>query len=333
MEERACFVCSLDYKLPSRKPYILECCVKNVCSECLVKIIKEKRCPNCRKQLHQTVLNSFAVNVKIEETLNFEEFGDLICDQCKENTSDKASKLCADCGLICRSCYLSHTRMKFFKNHTIRPIPEEKWSKNLEAALKSSLNCDIHIDQRLDSFCKSCEKAVCEGCIVDLHRECQSNICTIDDVFKETRQKLLEDLDRIEMNRADKTCFELMEKQKSEFKNVEKEIETLKTHCLEVLKRHFDEVKSGFKTKAMRIIDGYEETKERLQTVKHIHNKVCDFIDGSSSLQNKAGFLEIVPNVISVTECLQTEMKTKNGRSYQYNRKYRLPVVDKRNFK
>lgn len=28
-------------------------------------------------------------------------------------------------------------------------------------------------------------------------------------------------------------------------------------------------------------------------------------------MQNKAGFLEIVPNVISVTECLQTEMKTK----------------------
>lgn len=128
---------------------------------------------------------------------------------------------------------------------------------------------------------------------MDSHRECQSNICTIDDVFKETRQKLLEALDRIEMNRADKTCFELMEKQKSEFKNLEKEIETLKTHCLEVLKRHFDEVKSGFQTKAKRIIDGYEETKERLQTVKHIHNKVCDFIDGSSSLQNKAGFLEM----------------------------------------
>lgn len=93
MEERAYFVCSLDNKLPTRTPHILECCIKIVCSECLEKIIEEKRCPNCRKTLKQTSLNLFSVNVKIEEALNFEEFGDLICYQCKENgSSDKASK-------------------------------------------------------------------------------------------------------------------------------------------------------------------------------------------------------------------------------------------------
>lgn len=137
MEERACFVCSFDYKLPNRKPHILECCIKNVCSECLEKIIiEEKKCPNCRKKLQKNCLNLFPVNVKIEEALNFEKFGDLIRDQCKENSYDKTSELCADCGLICRSCYQSHTRMKIFENHNIRPIPKEKWSKNLEAALK-----------------------------------------------------------------------------------------------------------------------------------------------------------------------------------------------------
>lgn len=40
-----------------------------------------------------------------------------------------------------------------------------------------------------------------------------------------------------------------MEKRTSEFENLEREIETLKSHCLEVLKRHFDEVISGFKKK------------------------------------------------------------------------------------
>lgn len=309
MEEIACFVCSLDYKLPTRKPHILECCIKNVCSECLVKIIEEKKCPNCRETLQQTSLNLFAVNVKIEETLNFEEFGDLICDQCKQNSSDKASKLCADCGLICRSCYLSHTRMKIFENHKIRPIPEEKWSKHLEAVLKMSLNCDIHKDQRIESFCKSCEKAVCEECIVNSHKECQSRICTIDHKFEETRQKLQEDLDIIEMNKEDKKCIELMEKRTSEFENLEREIETLKSHCFDVLKRHFDEVKSGFQNKAKIKKDGYEKNKEKLQKMKNFHKNLCDFIDGSSSLQNKAGFLQLAPKVISQTECLQNEIK------------------------
>lgn len=309
MEKLACFVCSLNYKLPTRKPHILECCMKNVCSECLVKIIEEKKCPNCRKTLKQTSLNLFAVNVKIEETLNFEKFGDLICDQCKENSSDKASKLCADCGLICRSCYLSHTRMKIFENHKVGPIPEEKWSKNLDAALKMSLNCDIHKDQRIKSYCKSCEKTVCEECIVESHQECQSRICTIDQEFEETRQKLQDHLDRVEMNKADKQCLELMEKQTSEFENLEREIEALKSHCFDVLKRHFDEVKSGFQNKAKVKKDGYAKTKEQLQKMKHIHKNLCDFIDGSSSLQNKAGFLQLAPKVMSQTECLQNEIK------------------------
>lgn len=294
MEERACFVCSLDYKLPTRKPHLLECCIKNVCSECLEKILREeKKCPNCRETLQQTSINLFPVNVKIEEALNFEEFGDLTCDQCKENSSDKASKLCADCGLICRSCYFSHTLMKIFENHKIRPIPKEKWSKNLEAALKMSLNCGIHKDQRIESFCKSCLKAVCGECIVESHRDCQSRICTVDHEFEETRQKLLEDLDRIKMNKADKKCLELMEKRTSEFENLEREIENLKSHCLEVLKRHFDEVKSGFQNKAKIKKDGYEKTKEQLQRMKNTHKNLCDFIDGSSSLQNKAGFLQV----------------------------------------
>lgn len=36
---------------------------------------------------------------------------------------------------------------------------------------------------------------------------------------------------------------------------------------------------------------------------------MCDFIDGSSSLQNKAGFLQLAPKVMSQTECLQNEIK------------------------
>lgn len=59
-----------------------------------------------------------------------------------------------------------------------------------------------------------------------------------------------------------------MEKRTSEFENLEREIETLKSHCLEVLKRHFDEVISGFKKKAKRKKrqkkkkDGYVNNKE-----------------------------------------------------------------------
>lgn len=312
MEERSCFLCSLEYKLPTRKPYILQCCTKNVCSECLEKIIEKKKCPTCRDTLEQTSLNSFDVNVKIEETLNFEEFGDLKWNQCQENSDDRASKLCMDCGLLCRACHLSHSRMKIFETHKIVPIPREKWSKNLEAVLKLSLNCDVHKNQRRESYCKSCKKAICEECIVESHKECHFMICKVDDEFEETRKKLQENLNRIEVKKITENCLELMEKRKSEFETLEREIEDLKSHCMDVLKRHFDEVKLEFRNKAKIKKDDYEKNEEQLQKMKDIHKNLCDFIDGSSLLQNKVGFLQLASKVMSQTEYLQNGINKVN---------------------
>lgn len=173
------------------------------------------------------------------------------------------------------------------------------------------MNCDKHRDKKKEYFWKYCEKSVCEECIVESHActECQSRICTINHEFEETTQKLQGDLDRIEMNKVVQKCLEFMEKQKSEFENLEREIEALKLHCLEVLKRRFDEVKSGFQNKAKMKKDGYETNKEKLQKMKNIHKNLCDFMDGSLSLQNKAGFLQLAPKVVSQIGCLQNEIK------------------------
>lgn len=62
--------------------------------------------------------------------------------------------------------------MKIFENYNIRFILKEKWLKNLEIVLKMFLNCVIYKDQRIEFFCKSCEKVVCEECIVELYKEC-----------------------------------------------------------------------------------------------------------------------------------------------------------------
>lgn len=53
--------------------------------------------------------------------------------------------------------------------------------------------------------------------------------------------------------------------------------------------------------------------------MKHIHKNLCDFREGSSSLQNKTGFLQLASKVMSQTECLQNEIKKikEEGRSYR----------------
>lgn len=309
MEERSCFVCSLDYEIPSRRPHILDCCHKNICNSCLQKILKKKKkCPNCRKSFLQTSIDEFIVNVEIEETLNFEQFGDLTCYQCKKSSPEKASKMCSDCGLICNRCLVSHNCMKIFDHHKINPIPVSKWSNNLETAFKTSCYCETHTNQKIESFCKSCQKAVCKECILELHNKCSSGITTIDYEFEETRQKLQTDLDKIDLKKAERRYIEIIEKQKSNSENIQREIEALKSHCLEVLKNNFDAVRTGFQNKAQKKKDGCEKTIEQLQRMKHSHENLCDFVCGSLSLQNKLGFLQQTHKVMNQIEYLQNEI-------------------------
>lgn len=95
----------------------------------------------------------------------------------------------------------------FGKNNRRKEM--SKLSKDIETNFTKFIFCDIHKDQRIESFCKCCEKAVCEECIVESHTctECQSNICTIYHEFEETRQKLQGDIDRIETNKADNNAL------------------------------------------------------------------------------------------------------------------------------
>lgn len=94
--------------------------------------------------------------------------------------------------------------MKIFDHHKINPIPVSKWSNNLETAFKTSCNCETHTNQKIESFCKSCQKAVCKECILELHIKCRSGITTIDYEFEETRQKLQTDLDKIDLKKAER---------------------------------------------------------------------------------------------------------------------------------
>lgn len=127
--------------------------------------------------------------------------------------------------------------------------------------------------------------------------------------FEETRQKLQTDLDKIDLKKAERRYIEIIEKQKSNSENIQREIEALKSHCLEVLKNNFDAVRTGFQNKAQKKKDGCEKTIEQLQRMKHSHENLCDFVCGSLSLQNKLGFLQQAHKVMNQIEYLKMKLE------------------------
>lgn len=89
------------------------------------------------------------------------------CAQCEKKLPRKSTKKCFTCGFLCIQCHDSHTTMKIFKNHEISLAP-----------IENCLNCDKQNDKKNGSFCKKCQKDVCEECVLESNGECQSEICT-----------------------------------------------------------------------------------------------------------------------------------------------------------
>ena len=305
MEERSCFVCCNDYSLPSRTPYILKCCQVTLCSNCLKNINeKNEKCPNCRK----TPINEFSLNIIIEESLIFEQYGDVFCEQCSADNIAKAVKVCFPCGPICNDCYNSHKRMKSFKTHEISSIPVEKWSIKLDEMLKSSSSCEIHNEKTSKSFCKTCQKAVCEDCIVESHSECTISP-SIDSECNESRLCLERELKEMKVkNTADK-CLETMELQKSEVDNIEAEMKALQTHCEQMLKANFEAVRKEFQEKTKTLKDDYEGREKKLNKTKRTHENLFRFVEEVGFMQNKKGVLQELSQVRKQIEYLRSEFK------------------------
>lgn len=294
MGKQTCYLCSVDYNLPNRKPILLECCQNNICSKCLGEIFEEEKqtCPYCRQSFKQESLDEFSLDTEIEERLNFEELGDVTCSQCEKNPRRKATKKCLECGFICAECYDNHTGMKIFKNHEISNVPVDNWSSNLEKVLKASFNCEQHKEKNIGSFCKKCLKAVCEECVMESHGDCQSKICTIDQMFEETIRDLQRDLD-IDVNGIERILLEKMEKQETYIENIKRITKDLTLF----LNRIIEESETKIEDRAQRMKYVHDKTKEDLQKIKHIHGRLHSFVKSAPTLYNKVGILQRAPKV------------------------------------
>lgn len=314
MDKRSCFICSLDYKFPSRTAHILTCCHRNICSACLFRIHEEQKiCPNCHRSILSTLLAEFPLDIEIEERLYFEKLGKTKCNQCQrnhENGQDKATKICQECGFICGKCYDSHTSMKTLRTHKISSIPFESLPDNLKSALSGFMSCKQHRDKTIKSFCKNCKKAVCEKCIRESHSECRSKICTIDDEVKEIItdiQKRIFDID-LEVKRVEKTCLEQMEKHQTEEDKMERKLKQWRPHCNELFRNTSDAVKTLCQKKAIAYKNKHEKTKEELQMIKKTQRRLQRFLEEAPLMHNKVGIFLYALKIRESMQSIQNDV-------------------------
>ncbi|KAL9957803.1 hypothetical protein ACROYT_G034749 [Oculina patagonica] len=178
-EEVSCSVCSNIFTDPKQLP-----CLHSFCLHCLKQWHRTSydgrgtiRCPNCQAVSRipesgdlKDLPTSFYLNGMIDVLAIKEcQSSQVRCGNCDVKSSE--SSYCFQCCLFyCQKCLTGHNIMRSHKNHRVLALKEFQ-EKDYEDVLKRPAFCPKqgHKKEELSYFCKNCESAVCQTCVLLEH--------------------------------------------------------------------------------------------------------------------------------------------------------------------
>ena len=177
-EEVSCPVCTNIYKDPKHLP-----CLHSFCLQCLKHWHRSGhgrdtiRCPKCQvvskvpdsgdlKDLPTSFyLNGFIDVLAIKEC----KTSHVGCANCPKKSSH--SSYCFQCCMFwCEECLIAHNIIQRNKDHRVLALKDFQ-EKDYEDVLKRPLFCSKqrHEEEELKYFCKNCETAACQSCVLIHH--------------------------------------------------------------------------------------------------------------------------------------------------------------------
>ncbi|KAK3853270.1 hypothetical protein Pcinc_040183, partial [Petrolisthes cinctipes] len=176
-----------------QEPKLLPC-LHSACNKCLTheaaepEINKDEdivamdpliHCPVCKKGFSQdSILDNMFVceaqgcgdrggNTAMSGEENF------TCTSCTDEAV--ATGLCTDCSeWLCDQCIQAHKRVKVTKDHLIKSKSEvdaDDASSTNKVQVKKALFCNVHIKEKLNLYCQTCDQLTCRDCQLTDHRE------------------------------------------------------------------------------------------------------------------------------------------------------------------
>ena len=176
-EEVSCTVCSV-FTDPKHLP-----CVHSFCLHCLKQWHRTShggdtiRCPNCQAVSRvpesgnlKDLPTSFYLNGLID-VLAIKECrsSQVRCGNCEKKSSE--TSYCFHCCIFhCQECVTAHNIMRSNKDHRVLALKEFQ-DKDYKDVLKRPVFCvkQRHEKEELKYFCKNCEMAVCQTCVLMDH--------------------------------------------------------------------------------------------------------------------------------------------------------------------
>ena len=177
-EEVSCPVCTNIYKDPKHLP-----CLHSFCLQCLKHWHRSShgrdtiRCPKCQvvskvpdsgdlKDLPTSFYLNGLIDVLAIKECKTSQVG---CGNCQKKSSH--SSYCFQCCMFwCKECLIAHNIIQSNKDHRVLALKDFQ-EKDYEDVLKRPLFCSKqrHEKEELKYFCKNCETAACQSCVLIHH--------------------------------------------------------------------------------------------------------------------------------------------------------------------
>ena len=321
-EEVSCSVCMSTFTDPKILP-----CFHTFCLHCLTELQRtsgkhgEITCPECRRKFQvpgSGYPKDLPANFRMNSLLDVMAIqkcnvAGVKCGNC-EKTSAQSFYCFKCCAFWCDDCIAAHNIIRANKDHKVLAIKDFQ-DQDIEDVLKRPVFCqkEHHENKKLKFFCKDCEVAICNTCVVTLHEghvkvplqdAANERKLRLESLLESQKEKALQKRNMI--TRLQSECNEIQEQVSCVKKSAQNLVDNL-MRVIEAKKQElFKEVEDKAQQSIERLVEQQSNVEKELQRIETLIEKTETFLKRSTNAEIvhlNTLFQEVVTDEAELVDC------------------------------
>ena len=321
-EEVSCSVCMSPFTDPKILP-----CFHTFCLHCLNELQRtsgkhgEITCPECRRKFQvpgSGYPKDLPANFRMNSLLDVMAIqkcnvAGVKCGNCDKRSAQ--SFYCFKCcAFWCDDCIAAHNIIRANKDHKVLAIKDFQ-DQDIENVLRRPAFCqkEHHENKKLKFFCKDCEVAICNTCVVTLHEghvkvplqdAANERKLRLESLLESQKVKALRKRNMI--TRLQSECNEIQEQVACVKKSAQNLVDNL-MRVIEAKKQEiFKEVEDKAQQSIERLVEQQSDVENELQRIETSIEKTETFLKQSTNAEIvhlNTLFQEEVTDVAELVDC------------------------------
>ena len=325
-EEVSCSVCMSPFTDPKILP-----CFHTFCLHCLNELQRtsgkhgEITCPECRRKFQvpgSGYPKDLPANFRMNSLLDVMAIqkcnvAGVKCGNC-DKTSAQSFYCFKCCAFWCDDCIAAHNIIRANKDHKVLAIKDFQ-DQDIENVLRRPVFCqkEHHENKKLKFFCKDCEVAICNTCVVTLHEghvkvplqdAANERKLRLESLLESQKEKALQKRNMI--TRLQSECNEIQEQVSCVKKSAQNLVDNLMRVIQAKKQELFKEVEDKAQQSIERLVEQQSDVENELQRIETLIEKTETFLKRSTNAEivhSNTLFQEVVTDEAELVDSQVTQ--------------------------